>query len=508
MNRITERKYTGKLMKNLGKMGLLLLASILMMPGQVFAQGFNCPAYAELNFVPENNNGPFELGQVIPIEMTIAMPYTGGATPTVNIDHFQYFLDCEPGLGLPFPGCTAQGNGVTFVGPVTTTCTDDNNVTPAKLVTDQTGVIVDFYAVDNLGDNPPPATAAIELQSPATNVPPATCAVNFGVQIDTLAEPDSTDPLYEYALWTTADAICDNGASSDTLANLTVPIVNPNAVFWVTKDFTDDNELPVDVHLRCNTGINRVQDFTITDPSAGGIFDKVGFIVYGIPSIGANCRVFEGPVPEGYKDKYAADFTEGAIFDDLYAQNGEGCFYEGVQSGEDFCDITNKAEPATFTVYKEWVIVGDGGDEVEEWVDVTITCDSEILEIIDDKPDDKADADSVSGRQAAVSDKVSSVKFKNNYKAYGVLGDGDSLSVSVDTKKGPATCRAKEDVQESGVESMDDCGNRTIPAGGSSECTFVNTVFFEGIPTLNQYGMALLALLMIGLGAVSLRRFI
>ena len=45
-------------------------------------------------------------------------------------------------------------------------------------------------------------------------------------------------------------------------------------------------------------------------------------------------------------------------------------------------------------------------------------------------------------------------------------------------------------------------------AGGSSECTFVNTVFFEGIPTLNQYGLALLALLMLGVGAIGFRRFV
>lgn len=33
-----------------------------------------------------------------------------------------------------------------------------------------------------------------------------------------------------------------------------------------------------------------------------------------------------------------------------------------------------------------------------------------------------------------------------------------------------------------------------------------DTVFFEGIPTLNQWGMVLLALLMLGVGAVALRR--
>jgi hypothetical protein len=44
-------------------------------------------------------------------------------------------------------------------------------------------------------------------------------------------------------------------------------------------------------------------------------------------------------------------------------------------------------------------------------------------------------------------------------------------------------------------------------AGGNSSCTFTNTVFFEGIPTLSQYGLALMALLMLGVGMVGFRRF-
>ena len=66
---------------------------------------------------------------------------------------------------------------------------------------------------------------------------------------------------------------------------------------------------------------------------------------------------------------------------------------------------------------------------------------------------------------------------------------------------------ATESVATSGVESSDDCGARPITAGGSSSCTFVNTVFFEGIPTLSQYGLAIMALLMLGLGMVGFRRF-
>jgi hypothetical protein len=40
-----------------------------------------------------------------------------------------------------------------------------------------------------------------------------------------------------------------------------------------------------------------------------------------------------------------------------------------------------------------------------------------------------------------------------------------------------------------------------------SNAEFTNTVFFEGIPTLSQYGLALMALLMLGVGMVGFRRF-
>ena len=91
---------------------------------------------------------------------------------------------------------------------------------------------------------------------------------------------------------------------------------------------------------------------------------------------------------------------------------------------------------------------------------------------------------------------------------YGGVGDGDSVTVEVDTTLGPTTCSAQEEIYQSGVETVNDCGARTIAAGGSSSCTITNTVFFEGIPTLSQYGMAIMALLMLGVGVVGLRRFV
>ena len=69
-----------------------------------------------------------------------------------------------------------------------------------------------------------------------------------------------------------------------------------------------------------------------------------------------------------------------------------------------------------------------------------------------------------------------------------------------------------------------DCTVTMVPADNAVEgdsCTFsfdigdeeagcdvAGTVFFEGIPTLSQYGMAIMALLMLGVGFVGMRRFV
>jgi hypothetical protein len=61
----------------------------------------------------------------------------------------------------------------------------------------------------------------------------------------------------------------------------------------------------------------------------------------------------------------------------------------------------------------------------------------------------------------------------------------------------------------SSVEVSDDCGGDvTVTPGSTATCDFTNTVFFEGIPTLSQYGLAIMALLMLGVGFVGFRRFV
>jgi hypothetical protein len=64
------------------------------------------------------------------------------------------------------------------------------------------------------------------------------------------------------------------------------------------------------------------------------------------------------------------------------------------------------------------------------------------------------------------------------------------------------------DILDSAVETKTNCGPMAISPGNGNSCTFYYTVFFEGIPTLSQYGLAIMALLMLGVGFVGFRRFV
>jgi hypothetical protein len=246
---------------------------------------------------------------------------------------------------------------------------------------------------------------------------------------------------------------------------LTVEFTSPPApdaaFFHVTKVFSDGREDEVTVTLTCNSGLPLQQSFSISGGGAG-----VHFVVEHVQGADANCLVTEAGGPTGYQP----------IFND-----GDGCSWEGVTGGQFTCEIRNEAEPAAFTVGKQWVIDGAILEDVQLEAAVSVFCDSEI-----------------------------SGGFFNGteHQFDGVLsGDGASLEVAVETSGGAAECRAVENDIQSSVASSDDCGPRFIPAGGSSSCTIVNTVFFEDIPTLGELGLAILAILVLGIGLVGRRGF-
>ena len=227
-----------------------------------------------------------------------------------------------------------------------------------------------------------------------------------------------------------------------------------------TKVFSDGSEFEVDVTLTCNTGLPLEQTFTI----AGGDPEGVTFVVTDFADGAMSCEVTETGAP----DNYSTDFD---------------CSWDGIELGQsEVCVIENTADDATYTVLKNWEVFNDGGDVVVEEASVTIKCDSEI-----DGYDWEDDG---------------------YWYLSGSLGDGQTLVATVDVTEGSAECSASETILQSGVESTSsNCGGSTLGAGGSATCTFTNTVFFEGIPTLSQWGLALMALLMLGVGLVGFRRF-
>ncbi|MCJ7815378.1 MAG: IPTL-CTERM sorting domain-containing protein, partial [Xanthomonadales bacterium] len=75
---------------------------------------------------------------------------------------------------------------------------------------------------------------------------------------------------------------------------------------------------------------------------------------------------------------------------------------------------------------------------------------------------------------------------------------------------GTTQCWTEEQAQVSAVEPESTCAEPISIAVGDTakSCIVVSTVFFEGIPTLNPYGLALISALMLLTGLISVRRFV
>jgi uncharacterized repeat protein (TIGR01451 family) len=270
-----------------------------------------------------------------------------------------------------------------------------------------------------------------------------------------------TVPAGYYESQRTADcdiaAVADGGVYNCTLFNQETV-----ARFHVTKDFSDGSTDDVDVTLTCDTGLPLTQTLTI----AGGDPTGVTFVVKDFVDGTMSCEVTEVTNTPGYD------------------VDASGCDWDLVNSiNSPFsCVVNNAAQDATFTATKIWNVINEGGDVVDQTTQVWIQCNNAIT----------------GGSSCGT----------NCSYITGNLGSGDSLVATVDTTLRSAVCHAYEESQPSSVESTDDCSSRTIKAGESDSCTFTNTVFFEGIPTLSQYGLAILALLMLGVGMVGFRRFV
>jgi uncharacterized repeat protein (TIGR01451 family) len=349
---------------------------------------------------------------------------------------------------------------------------------------------------------------------------PAGTNTSFDIVIDVPAEEFALGP-YENAVLissTTTDPVDVNNVS-DVISQVVIgTAAEGTAILVVQKFFTDFNNVtPITLNLQCTNGQPNQSSVTVspTDPlQIGGPLGmyEVAFVIDNIAIVGdegATCTVTEEPVA-GYTTGYVClqEWSMSTVGDSCFPQafweyrglnETTACEWSDIQADDaNFCFIQNDQLPVEVSVTKDWDVTSAGGDFFDRSVDVTIWCTSEIVDGYDDSPYyykefSLSDSDFVDGEET-----VTALVYPNFERT--------------DPTVQATYCWATENINDSAVEIESDCGDVSDPgmkvsAGNPDSCTITNTLFFEGIPTLSQYGMAIMALLMLGIGLVGFRRF-
>lgn len=256
--------------------------------------------------------------------------------------------------------------------------------------------------------------------------------------------------------------------------------IGETAEFTVESRFADGNNItPIRFNIQCNTGLPLQQSVTtIPDEGFGGAFE-VKFVVENIAGGELDCTVWED-TPEGYRAEYACQANNSCGTNDTAGP----CTFENVREGENnLCLIENFVEPVEFTVNKQWLY------EREDYaIDSEVKIDLQCLNVVG--------GDGTFDRG-------------NMRWSWLFTGDTDSHTAILQPDfAGNTKCSALEQVYSSAIESDQGCSSSDPVMLGDDphQCTVTNTVFFEGIPTLSQYGMILFASLMLLTGLIATRR--
>jgi hypothetical protein len=297
-------------------------------------------------------------------------------------------------------------------------------------------------------------------------------------------DPGGVDSVQDILRCTYFDSANPNGIE---VTYTLVLLIGGNASFAVEKIFTDGNPGEVLVTISCNTGLPLEQ----SKPISQG--DGVKFIVGDFDSGEMDCSVTEAPVA-GYSATYDAS-NSASNSEDSDPEN-PGCHYFEVAGGDDnFCTITNSPDPVDVEITKEWVFEGSsvaGG--VDTRYRLVLFCEAEIID----------------GSPLCIGPPGPEQQSPQSILTFCKVFEGDGPDVfnaQVIPEFPSSACWVAEELFDDAVEVDNDCQNLTVSAGNGDSCTITNTVFFEGIPTLSQYGLAILALLMLGIGLVGFRRF-
>ena len=278
------------------------------------------------------------------------------------------------------------------------------------------------------------------------------------------------------------------------------------ATFTVQKVFHDGNdETPVTVNIQCFTGLPLNQ--SATRIPVGGDFE-VEFVVTSFTSGVLDCEITESDV-DGYTAAYEVTANNSESYTAI-----EGCQFENVNGGgsgvepQNVCQITNFPDYQKVVITKDWVIDGENhSNSLDAEYDLQLNCDGPSFADPQAKAahpgiikDGKYDTNPGPTQNRWIQ-KFSGVGPKSKSFTAEVIPDWD----------GGRDCWVKETTYDSSITTENGCpdeGDLLVVIGEGDACTITNSVFYEGIPTLSQYGMAIMALLMLGVGFVGFRRLV
>jgi len=352
---------------------------------------------------------------------------------------------------------------------------------------------------------------AFSIQSPAFPGGPYPIVNGSPVAVQVLGSDSAGQQLYTATLhceYSDSAHPCANTSTTDApagpvsecgMADFPLELkVESDARFRVSKEFTDDddggpaNPTEVDVTISCNTGLILEQTKTISQDS------DVVFVVTSFDRGELNCEITEDTDEAGLKG-YTPSYTSGGP-DGTEMDNDGGCNFRNLEGGNQFsCAIVNDAEPVSIDIEKQWQIEGSGGDAVDQRYLLTLYCDADIDEGNEYCGDHGSGLGSLDQPAGYVQQYQSCKSFKGN-------GPGE-FTAWVTPEWPGSNCWVKEKVWDQSVEIDNGCENLTVSHGEGDSCLITNTVFFEGVPTLSQWGLAITALLMLGMGLVGFRRF-
>ena len=247
----------------------------------------------------------------------------------------------------------------------------------------------------------------------------------------------------------TATLICNTGTPLDQVADISPGIGNNNKFIVEEFDLSDPA-------FGCEITISELPGYTILNALANGI---------GTQNKNDSC-LFD-----------TVSLNPPDTFDNLIVDNR--CIFDLIPL------------PFKYTIHKDWDFDSDEG--VDQFAMIKWHCNN-------------------------TEDDISGSVYNTHGGTYFIDGTQndeyvvDHLYANPDTSKYPTRCFAIETVFDSAIESDQGCFRKGGTVFGfpaePKHCTIVNSVFFEGIPTLNQYGLAIMALLMLGVGFVGFRRFV